>query len=458
MRTQFWIVLFFMAYSINAIASEEIVNFPPFGQVALYVPEQKPTSVILFISGDGGWKLGVVDMAREFTSLNAVVAGIGIHRYLKSSEVSASKCSYAAADFEALSKFIQKHLKMEEYIRPVLMGYSSGATLAYAVLVQAPPNTFAGAISMGFCPDLLLAKPLCKGNGLEWEPGKLKKEFDFLPSKTLAAPWVAFQGTIDQVCDADATKDFVQKVRTGEIVMLPKVGHGFGVHRRWLQQFEETLNRMKVHTDRVSKVEVSDLPLVEVPAGRQNQADAMAVILSGDGGWTGIDRQIGESLADSGIPTIGLNSLQYFWKPRTPETAAHDLSRVLQAYSTRWHKEKVILIGYSFGADVLPFLASRLPVEELQKINLIVLLGPSRTADFEFHITDWITGNQNSPFHVVPEIAKLKDKKILCVYGSEEENTICKNNLHFVSMMTNGGHHFGGDYEEIAQRILEEAS
>jgi hypothetical protein len=42
----------------------------------------------------------------------------------------------------------------------------------------------------------------------------------------------------------------------------------------------------------------------------------MAVVVSGDGGWAGIDRDLGEELAREGLPVVGLNSLQYFWKPR----------------------------------------------------------------------------------------------------------------------------------------------
>jgi len=52
------------------------------------------------------------------------------------------------------------------YQRPLLVGYSSGATLVYAALAAAPPEAFAGAISLGFCPDLEIHKPLCHGRAL----------------------------------------------------------------------------------------------------------------------------------------------------------------------------------------------------------------------------------------------------------------------------------------------------
>src|SRR5512139_2393847 len=115
--------------------AESSVEFGRFGKVALYSPQGEPSHVVLFISGDGGWNLGVVDMARELASLDALVIGIDIVHYLKELEASSEKCSYPAADFESLSKFVQKKLDFPRYIQPVLIGYSSGATLVYAILV-----------------------------------------------------------------------------------------------------------------------------------------------------------------------------------------------------------------------------------------------------------------------------------------------------------------------------------
>ena len=40
-----------------------------FGKVTVYIPEGQPTSVALFLSGDGGWELGVVNMAHALAAL-----------------------------------------------------------------------------------------------------------------------------------------------------------------------------------------------------------------------------------------------------------------------------------------------------------------------------------------------------------------------------------------------------
>ena len=468
------IALMAAAAAVLASAGEQALRFGRFGTVTLYGRDARPHHVVLFVSGDGGWNKGVVDMARELTGAGALVVGIDIVHYLKELEAAPDKCLYPAADFEALSQFVQKHLDLPRYLVPVLVGYSSGATLVYAVLVQAPPGTFLAALSLGFCPDFPTTKPFCKGSGLAFEPRPKGKGVNFLPATALEAPWIALQGTLDQVCDPQGTESFVRRVPRGEIVMLPKVGHGFSAPRNWLPQFKEAFGRITSAEPPFAVpapparaaggpppplTDVNGLPLVEVPA-RGPLSDTMAVIVSGDGGWAGIDRQIGESLAERGIAVVGLNSLQYFWKKKTPETAAGDLERILRHYTAAWSKSSVLLIGYSRGAEVLPFMADRLPAELRSCVVLLALVGPTARVEFEFHVGDWLGGGSaRDELPVKPEIEKLAGTRILCFYGKEERDTLCTDLAPSLAtpFALEGAHHFGGDYGRIAETILREA-
>jgi type IV secretory pathway VirJ component len=207
---------------------------------------------------------------------------------------------------------------------------------------------------------------------------------------------------------------------------------------------------------------IRELPLIEEPASEGGPT--LAVIVSGDGGWASIDREIGGALAERGISVVGLNSLQYFWKGRSPDEAARDLERILRHYMSEWHKSQAIVVGYSFGADVAPFMIRRLPDDLRTHVRLVALLGVSQTANFEFHLTDWLGGSGGSDaLPTLPEIRALRgalhDTPILCFYGSEEHDTVCKDLQPSIAsaVALGGGHHFGGDYTAIAERIVQAA-
>jgi type IV secretory pathway VirJ component len=186
----------------------------------------------------------------------------------------------------------------------------------------------------------------------------------------------------------------------------------------------------------------------------------LGVVVSGDGGWAGIDREIGEYLAGHGVAVVGLNSLQYFWKRKNPEVAAADLQRILNHYLTAWGKSRVILVGYSRGAEVLPFMTDRLPQDLRSKVLVVAMLGPTASVEFEFHVADWLGGSgEKNALPVRPEIDKLSGVRMLCFYGEEERDSLCPSLPAGLATAVplKGAHHFGGDYAGIAQAILQAA-
>jgi type IV secretory pathway VirJ component len=186
------------------------------------------------------------------------------------------------------------------------------------------------------------------------------------------------------------------------------------------------------------------------------RAPTMVVILSGDGGWAAIDKSLAARFNAAHLPVAGLNSLQYFWHSRTPAEASADLERIITTFSKRWNSARVVVIGYSRGADVLPFMINRLSRPAADRIALIALLGVSLRVDFEFHLTDWIR-DAGKGFEVRPEMERLTHPT-LCFFGTKEKESACVG-LHsraITPVAMEGDHHFDGRYDLIATRILQE--
>lgn len=185
------------------------------------------------------------------------------------------------------------------------------------------------------------------------------------------------------------------------------------------------------------------LPLVEMPHA---DAQRLVILMTGDGGWQPIDQQIATALHDQGAAVIGWSSLRYFWKAKTPERTAADLSAVIAEYQRRWHVSQVDLVGYSFGADVLPFLYGRLPAAQQGQVRRVALLGLATNANFTVRIGGWLGWSAGSAYPIKPQLARIPAQKILCVYGQDEDEdaTLCPSlrGTGVEVRMAPGGHHF----------------
>ena len=68
-----FVMVFLSIIGGAANAIEDVFSFGSFGRVVLYRQSTLPSHVVIFVSGDGGWNKGVVDMARTLSALDAVV-------------------------------------------------------------------------------------------------------------------------------------------------------------------------------------------------------------------------------------------------------------------------------------------------------------------------------------------------------------------------------------------------
>jgi len=424
-----------------------------FKDFVVYAPAAKPTSFVLFLSGEAGWNARAESMAQELVQRGAMVAGIDLPKFQADLDADPAQCVFPDGDLENLSHFVQAYFHNSTYLTPMLVGLDAGATLAYGVLAQAPNDTFASALTVDFCATSPMQKPLCKGSGIESSPAAHAPGRNYLPIKSLGDPWVALQTPAAKACES-AAGDLIAKVHGAASVTLPAFG---------MASFNAAFAKLEAASARSRQAPppaaLGDLPVVEVPArAGVAQSDEFAILMSGDGGWAGIDQDIAAALTASGIPVVGLDSLRYYWTARTPEGLAADTDKLIRYYLAHFNKKRVLLIGYSQGADVLPFAVNRLPSATRASVALAAILGMSEHALFEFHVSSWIADSNSGP-PTLPEVDRISGIPVLCIYGADENDSLCPklDASKFTVLKVKGGHHFDGDYAGLAQHIIAAA-
>ena len=133
------------------------------------------------------------------------------------------------------------------------------------------------------------------------------------------------------------------------------------------------------------------------------------------------------------------------------------MARVLAEYRQRWQVREVALIGYSFGADVMPFIYQRLPEEQRQSVRFVSLLGLAGKADFHIRVGGWLGIGSSDGRSTLEAMAHVPAARVQCVYGREDVESACPQLAASGASVleTAGGHHFDGDHARLTERIIE---
>lgn len=413
------------------------------GEIPIIAPAGEPRRFVIFISDRDGLTPARRAEAQKLVSLGAAVALID----LPTLEATFAKrkdddCSYVFGELEDLSRMAQRQLGVTDWQWPVLFGLGDGGTLAYLALAQAPTNTAGGAVSLGFSPTFPGAAPLCPGAP---EAAGGSGIVTYAPMADLPAPWEV----VLTASPTGAQKAFVNAA--------PADAHVTVVAGDAAARFDAAATALFAMKPPAGEA-LSDLPLTELPAAKPGPH--LVILLSGDGGWRDIDKQIGEYLAGHGVSVIGLDSLRYFWRRKDAKQIAADLQRIADHYLEKWKLKGLGLAGYSFGADVLPMTWPELEPATQARTHVIALLGIAPTFDLEVSVSGWLGLRSSTNIDMRPFLGKLPKERVLCFYGDEEKSdneTACVlPELAGATLIARpGGHHFDGNYQLLADEILK---
>ncbi|HFF6001304.1 virulence factor family protein [Stenotrophomonas maltophilia] len=434
------VVLALAALPAMAAANVQQFSHGRFEQIPVHMPAGTPQRVVIWFhesTAGGDTSRLPIEALRADGAMVAAVDIAHLRSVLK--REGNPTCSFGSGDVENFSRWLQASLHLPGYHLPLVGGDGEGAEMAYTLAAQADTQVFAGLLTTGFCPDHSHERMVC-GDGVKHNK---------LQPAELNSPWLSAAG--DHGCKVGEASRFLQQVAMAREFKRTARGDA----SPGLVAAARVIGAQAGVSLAPPPAALKGLPIVEVPAA--GNGDTLAVFVSGDGGWAGLDKDVASSLNEHGVAVVGIDSLRYFWSERTPKGFATDLQKIIDHYRQQWHRDKVMLIGFSQGADVLPATINQLDADTRAALDRIVLLSVGRKADFEFHVSNWLGGGGDG-LPIAPEVAKLPAAKTLCVYGDKDDDALCPGlpaNDGVQKVKLPGDHHFNGDYDRLAEVILK---
>ncbi|MHB0950551.1 MAG: virulence factor family protein [Allorhizobium sp.] len=408
----------------------------------ILLPGDTAKALVILLSDAKGWTHTEEAEAQRLKDDGSIVIGIDTPAYLAELRKDDGECVYMISDIEDLVHQAERTAEMNTYLPPIVAGVGDGGALALAMLAQTPRATIGQTLAVDPQAGIPLLHQLCtpavrSANGDRMIYGLTDGE---LPDPltvvfSSAAPsggrqhvdrLVATHDEID-VQDMDADAASILSTTLDDLIASQSTDDPLGL----------------------------PLDILDVASPTH---DTMAVVYSGDGGWRDLDRDVAGYLQQQGVPVVGVDSLRYFWSEKPPQQTADDLAKIVRTYGKRWKVNHILLVGYSFGADVLPATYNRLPDHLKQKVAQLSLMALSHQVDYEISVTGWLgvpgPGAGGDP---LTDIKLIDPGLVQCFYGKDEQDDACRD-LKGSKVDVNeleGGHHFDGDYQSLARLIID---
>jgi len=428
------------------LASAESLAVAGFGKIDWSLPSSPPTRVVLLLRGDGTKAVGDL-----LATPSTLVVQLDAKALLRKAPLSG--CAYPAGDLESLTELLEKRLAFPRYIAPVLAGTDIGAALAFATAAQAPVGTFPALLTVDFLPELPAVTAFCPGRGLH--STRAQGTTHLSPSDNFAPLWAA----VTQAGSVPAeTMKFLAAMPAGRVKPRPSVettDFAGRLRDAWTGLEAELTQEATTQASEEAK-EFGGLPVLALPAAGTPKG-TLAIVVSGDGGWQGVDRKVMRELTVRGVAVAGLDSQRYFWNARSPHEVATDLVRIVRHYQSEWKCQRVVAVGYSAGADALAIVADELAGELGKSFRLLALMSPSRSTRLAL-FTDLERTPQAPERLVLPALRSAHSLPALCLYGESDRESPCAQlPPPALAIRLPGAHAFGGDAAGIAGRIVAAA-
>lgn len=150
-----------------------------------------------------------------------------------------------------------------------------------------------------------------------------------------------------------------------------------------------------------------------------------AVYFSGDMGLRyGMGPKVAPALAAHGLPVIGVSSSVNFATHKTREQADAVLAGAIRVALRQTGADKVVLIGQSFGSDMVATTVPDLPPDLRSHVAGVILVVPAQTVFFRSDPTG-LTYLGTPDARPAAGMRTVSWAPVACIYGLEESDSLC---------------------------------
>lgn len=163
----------------------------------------------------------------------------------------------------------------------------------------------------------------------------------------------------------------------------------------------------------------------DLPAAQPGPGRPAIVMLSGDlGDRIGMTPKISKRLNARGYAVVTVNTLTYFSSRRTASDAAWLIDAAMKRAMALGKTDHVVLIGQSFGADMLHAGLSQFGVADRKPIRSVVLVVPGEDIIFRASPIE-LVGAEIPDQRAYPTASQLTWVPVTCIWGADEDDSLC---------------------------------
>lgn len=189
----------------------------------------------------------------------------------------------------------------------------------------------------------------------------------------------------------------------------------------------------------------------------------LVLLISGEGGWRSFDDLLTGIFQESGHWVAGVDAMRYFWKPQDDRAVlGSDMRAFLSALEARAGRKPgapVLIAGFSFGADLAPFVAGAKGWG--RRVQGLVMVSPDETGSLEFRLSELL--GFDSKEHVFSVASALRDVAgvpALLLHGGQDTKSAAELLAEGASppkhlvVVEGANHHFTGREDALRKQLL----